>query len=245
MRQVGFLGLKCVEVELEVVEHAHDVFLQVEIVEGLARGVPQLSLLVAGEEKVEAGVLVIGFERLGLVADFRCIEEVDVAEFEELHVADLAVLVEGDALEAAPHQGLAHHVEVAAERVQNLHVLGRIKGREGLTVSGLGERVVHDLVEAVGDEHVADLLLHLVGVGFDGAADRSMDAARDFDVVVAVDAEDFLAHRYMCVIPASWSMHLQLLRQCPVRFLAHPAHPSTLSFCLDRIVCVVFGSVFL
>ena len=40
MRQVGFLGLQGVAIELEVVEHAYDVFLQIEIVEGFAWGVP-------------------------------------------------------------------------------------------------------------------------------------------------------------------------------------------------------------
>ena len=84
-------------------------------------------------------MFVIGLERLGLVADFACVEEIDVAKLEELHVADLTVLVEGDAFQSAPHQGLAHHVEVAAKRVQNLHVLGRVEGGEGLAVGGFGE----------------------------------------------------------------------------------------------------------
>ena len=111
-------------------------------------------------------MLVIGFEWLGIVSNFLCIKEINIAKLEELHVADLAVLVEGDALQAAPHQGLAHHVEVAAQWVQYLYILFRVEGWEGLAVSGLGERVVHDLVEAVGNKHVADLLLHLVSIGF-------------------------------------------------------------------------------
>ena len=194
MGLVAFLGFELVEVELEVVQDTHHVFLEVEVVDGLGLVAPQLGLLVAGEEEGETGVLGIGFERLRLIASFRSVEEVDVAELEELHVADLTVLVEGDAFQSAPHQGLAHHVEVAAQRIQNLDVtLGR-KGREGLAVGSLGERVVHDFVEAVGHQHVADLLLHLVGIGLRGAADGGMDAARDLDVVVAIDAQDLFHH---------------------------------------------------
>ena len=194
MGLVAFLGFELVEVKLEVVQDAHDVFLQVEVVDGLVLVAPQLGLLVAGEEEVEAGVLAIRLEGLRFVADFRCVEEVDVAELEELHVADLAVLVEGDALQSAPHQGLSHHVEVAAQRIQNLNVPCRVEGGEGLAVGSTGERVVHDLIEAVGHQHVADLLLHLVGIGLRGAADGGMDAARDLDVVVAIDAQDFFHH---------------------------------------------------
>ena len=117
MRQVGFFGFECVEIELEMVEHAHDVFFQVEVIDGLGWCVPQLGLLVAGEEQVDAGALGVGFQRLFFVANFRSVKEIDIAELEKLHVADLAVLVESDALQTAPHQGLAHDIEVAAQRM--------------------------------------------------------------------------------------------------------------------------------
>ena len=194
MRQVGFLGFQGVEVELEMVEHAHDVLLQVEVIDGLGWGVPQLGLLVAREEQVEAGVLAVGFQRLFFVANFRSVKEIDISELKELHVADLAVLVEGDALQSTPHQGLAHDIEVAAQRIQYLDITLRIEGGESLAVSGLGERVVHNFVETVGDEHIADFLLHLVGVGFGSATNGSMDTARNLNVVVTVNAQDFLHH---------------------------------------------------
>lgn len=95
---VAFLGFQLVEIELEVVQNALDIFLEIEMFDGLVLVATQLGFLVVCEEEVEVGVLDVGFELLGLVSDFRCVEEKDASEHEELYVADLEVLVEVDAL---------------------------------------------------------------------------------------------------------------------------------------------------
>ena len=119
-------------------QDTHHILLEVEEIDGFGLVVPELLLLVASEEEVEVAVFRIGCQRILAVVGFG-IEEIDIAELEELHVVDLAVLVEGDTLETAPEQGLAHHVEVAAQGIHDLHVTLWIEIGESFAVGRLGK----------------------------------------------------------------------------------------------------------
>ena len=72
-----------------------------------------------------------------------------VAELVHLEVAVLAVDISGDGLQAAEEQCLAHNTQVLAERVHDRHARRERQLFERLIVGYFGERVVHDLVEAL------------------------------------------------------------------------------------------------
>ena len=94
-------------------------------------------------------------------------EVVAVAKLEEAYVGVLAVHVAADALQSAEEEGLAHHAQVGAQRVHELHgVLLGIFVEALLIVGCLGERVVHDLAEAASDELLADDVLKMIFVVF-------------------------------------------------------------------------------
>ena len=114
------------------------------------------------------------------------------AELVEFLVEDAEVDIAGDALEAAVEQRLAHHVEFLGEGVDDGDAaVGREVGVV-VVVFALGQRVVHNLAESVVGEVVADGVLQLARVGLLAVGEAAVDGLADVDVVVAVDAHDFL-----------------------------------------------------
>ena len=180
---------------------AEHIFLQIVEVEALWLVVPRFVFVVAGDKQVEAEVLGVRVERFLFGSLVFSGEEVCVSELEEFHVETLEALVACDALETAEHQSLAHHIEVAAQRVHNLHILRFVEAVEFSCIGRFRERVVHDLVETVGSQHDRDFLLNLLLVRLDVDVKAGVDLGRDGDVVVAVDTEDLLDE-------VGWTIHI-------------------------------------
>ena len=110
----------------------------------------------------------------------------------EFLVEDAEVDIAGDALETTVEQRLAHDVEFLGEGVDDGDAA--VGGEVGvvLIVFALGQRVVHNLAEAVVGEVVAHGVLQLARVGLLAVAEAAVDSLADMDVVVAVDTHDFL-----------------------------------------------------
>ena len=141
-------------------------------------------------------MLLIALERLARLVGQTAI---DAAVLEGTHRGELAVEVVGDHLQAARDQGLTHHVQVLAERVDDLHaVLGREGLQAGIVVS-LGQGIVHDLHETVGRQEIGDGVADRFGIRFRGGADGHLHVLRELDVVIAIDAEDLLHHVALAV----------------------------------------------
>ena len=119
---------------------------------------------------------------------------VDVAVLEGAEGANLAVEVVCHDLKAAEDERLAHDVELLAQGVDYLYAGFCGERLEPGIVVFAGERVVHDLREAVGGEESGDAVAGGFRVGVGGRRDGHLHVMRQVDVVVAVDAEDFLNH---------------------------------------------------
>ena len=78
------------------------------------------------------------------------IAAVDGTIFIDPHGRDLAVGIVGDDLQAIENQGLAHHVKVGTQGIDDVDALLLGIGRQALVVGSLCERIVHRLNETVG-----------------------------------------------------------------------------------------------
>ena len=121
---------------------------------------------------------------------------VDLAEFEQAEVRTLVVAVPCNGVEPLENQGLAKGVQLGAQGVQERHGPIGLQGdilHEG-QLSGRDERIVHGLVEPPGHEDAGPLGTQLFGVGIRTVGQAHLHAPRQRNVVVAVDAKDFLHH---------------------------------------------------
>ena len=122
---------------------------------------------------------------------------VAVAHLEEAQVGVLAVGIAHDALQATEEQRLAHHAEVGAQRVDHLDGLfpGISVETSLLVVAHLGERVVHNLIEATTHELLANKVLQtILGILLGLHGERRLELGGNLDIVVAVDTQDVLDH---------------------------------------------------
>ena len=117
---------------------------------------------------------------------------IDGAILEEFHRGGLAVGVVGYDLKAAEKQGLAHHVQVLAEGVDNPGAAFCREGGELVIILALGQGVIHRLDETVGCKEVGNGVAHRLGIRGRRSIDRHLHVTGDVDIVVAVDAEDLL-----------------------------------------------------
>ena len=87
---------------------------------------------------------------------------VAVAKLEETQVGVFAVHIIRQTLQTAEKQCLPHHVEVAAEGVHDLHQVVDGIVVEVIVVGGLGQRVVHNLVESAAHQLLCHQIVQLV-----------------------------------------------------------------------------------
>ena len=118
-----------------------------------------------------------------------------VAKLEETEVGVLAVGIVGNAFQAAEEERLAQHVEVAAQRIEQLNCAVFRVGREVVVVSLFRERVVEDFAEALADELLRHEVLQLIAavhLALDCKA--RLDGRGDFHIIISIDAQDIFHH---------------------------------------------------
>ena len=184
------LGAKLADIGAVTPEEQLHIALELEII--ACRGLyPPCLLGGAGDHQHEIGVLLIAFESFAALLRQAGI---DAAVFEYPERRSLAVQVVGHHLEASGHEGLAHHVEVLAQRVHDAHAALGGKSLQVVVVGGLGKRIVHYLHEAVGCEEVRYVVADGLLLRSRRGVHRHLHVAGQLYVVVAVDSENLLQH---------------------------------------------------
>ena len=151
-------------------------------------------MVVAGHPQAQHGALGVGCQRFFLLAHVAVIM-IDVTELIETQVLVLVIDVAGHTLHAPEEQRLPHDIEVAAQRIHDVHTVHLGIGLALGIIGRWRERVVHHLVVAQRGQLVADVLLHVVGkVHLILLAQAHMHAVAELDVVVAIHTQDVLDH---------------------------------------------------
>ena len=110
----------------------------------------------------------------------------------ELKGRCLAVEVICHNLKAAQKQRLAHDVKVTAQGVHNVDAALCGISLKLCIIVLLGERVIHGFREAVGRKEVGDVVTDGLGLRLGTGLDTHPESLGQLNVIVAVDAEDFL-----------------------------------------------------
>ena len=111
---------------------------------------------------------------------------------EKSHRALLTVEVVGDHLKPSQQQGLPHHVQVGAQRIHYPHALFLRPGLQFAVVLRTRQRIVHHFHESVGGEEVGNGVAHRLGFRSGRRIDGYLHSARQFDIVVAIYAQNLL-----------------------------------------------------
>ena len=158
---------------------------------------PRCLHALAREPKTEMQVFGIGGEGVGSLLLFGDIGIfiITVTELKEAEVGVLAVGIVGNAFQAAEEERLAQHVEVAAQRIEQLNCAVFRVRREVVVVSLFRERVVEDFAEALADELLRHEVLQLIAaihLALDCKA--RLDGRGDFHIIISIDAQDIFHH---------------------------------------------------
>ena len=158
---------------------------------------PRCFYALARQPKAEMQVFGIGGEGIGslLLLGGIGVFIIAVAKLEEAEVGVLAVGIVGNAFQAAEEERLTQHVEVAAQRIEQLNCAVFRVGREVVVVSLFRERIVEDFAEALADELLRHEVLQLIAavhLALDCKA--RLDGRGDFHIIISIDAQDIFHH---------------------------------------------------
>ena len=121
-----------------------------------------------------------------------------ITEFKESQVLVSALCIVLDTLKSAEEQCLAHHAQVAAQRVHYLHTVLLRPGVVILIICALGQRVVEYLVESLAHELLAHEVVQLMLAVFLTLDNKtSLELSGDFHIIISVYAQDVL-HNVAC-----------------------------------------------
>ena len=139
-------------------------------------------------------LLAIGQHRVVVVL-LLGVEVIYISKLEESQVLVASLGVVLNAFQSAEEQSLAHHAEVAAQRVHNLHTVFLWPSVMILIVSTLSKRVIENLIESLAHELLTNKVVQLMLAVFLTLYHKTaLELGRYFHIIISIYTQDVLNH---------------------------------------------------